>query len=117
MGNNKIKNEFDKKINKKLGNNNNINIIYNQRPNSSRVNSNKDGGNSKLNNLIKNNNIIDKILNDNKRYFGFSNHPINVNINSTSSSNKPISTRINNITHGKNIGQFVRIMKPQKAYQ
>ena len=117
VGNNKIKNEFDKKINKKLGNNNNINIIYNQRPNSSRVNSNKDGGNSKLNNLIKNNNIIDKILNDNKRYFGFSNHPINVNINSTSSSNKPISTRINNITHGKNIGQFVRIMKPQKAYQ
>ena len=117
MGN-KIKNEFDKKSNTKLGNNNNINMLYTQRPNSSRVNSNKNG-NSKLNNLIKNNNIIDKIFNDNKRYFGFPNHPMNVNINSTSvlSSNKPNSTKINNIAHGKNIGQFVKIMKPQKAYQ
>ena len=115
---NKSKNEFGKKINSKIGNTNN-NMIYNQRPNSSRVYSNKDGNNNKLNNLIKSNNIIDKIFNDNKKYFGFSNHPINVNINSTSSlssSNKPISTRIN-ITHGKNIGQFVKIMKPQKAYQ
>ena len=116
MGN-KSKNDFDKKSNAKLGKSN-INMIYNQRPNSSRVNANKDD-NNKLNNLIKNNNIIDKIFNDNKRYFGFPNHPMNVNINSNSSlsSNKPISTRINNITHGKNIGQFIKIMKPQKAYQ
>ena len=89
-------------------------MIYNQRPNSSRVNSNK-GNNNKINNLIKNNNIIDKIFNDNRRYFGFSQHPINVNINSTSYlTNKPISAKTN-IKKPKSINQFVTL-KP-KGYQ
>ena len=90
-------------------------MIYNQIPNSSRVYSNKD---SKINNLIKGNNIINKIFSDNKRYFGFSQHPININMNSAStlsSSNKPISTKIN-ITQGKNMGPFIKAMKPKKGY-
>ena len=98
-------------------------MIYNQRPNSSRLYSNKE--NNKINNLIKNNNIIDKIFNDNKRYFGFSQHPMNVNINSSTSlvsTNKPISAKTN-IRKKKNINQFVNVkpnqfvsMKP-KGYQ
>ena len=117
---NKSKNEFGKKPNAKINNNN---MIYNQRPNSSRLYSNKE--NNKINNLIKNNNIIDKIFNDNKRYFGFSQHPMNVNINSSTSlvsTNKPISAKTN-IRKKKNINQFVNVkpnqfvsMKP-KGYQ
>ena len=112
----KKKNEFNKKSNSKLGNLNN-NIINSQRPNSSRVYINKD--NNKLNNLLKSNNIIDKIFNDNKRYFGFGQHLGNININSAatlSASNKPISTKIN-IIQGKNIVQFVKTIKPKKGYQ
>lgn len=115
----KNKNEFGKKSNSKIGKigsiNNHVNMIYNQRPNSSRVYSNKD---SKINNLIKGNNIINKIFNDNKRYFGFPQHPININMNSAStlsSSNKPISTRIN-ITQGKSMGPFIKAVKPKKGY-
>ena len=114
---NKNKNEFIKKSNSKIGNINN-HMMYNQRPNSSRVYSNKD--NNKINNLIKSSNIIDKIFNDNKRYFGFSQHPININLNinsasTLSTSNKPIS-RIN-VTQGKNMGTFIKTMKPKKGYQ
>ena len=114
---NKNKNDFGKKSNSKIGNINNK--IINQRPNSSRVYSNKDN-NNKINNLIKSNNIIDKILNDNKRYFGFSHLPINANISSSSSTlsslNKAGSQRIN-IVQGKNIGQFFKTMKQKKGYQ
>ena len=102
---NKSKIEIGKKANTKMGNSHN-NLIYNQRPNSSRVNSNKD---SKLNNIIKNNNIIDKIFSDNKKFFGFSN-------NSLPSSNRPISSKIN-IANGKSTGQFAKIMKTKKSYQ
>jgi len=116
----KNKNEFGKKSNSKIagkiGNiNNHVNMIYNQRPNSSRVYSNKD---SKINNLIKGNNIINKIFSDNKRYFGFSQHPININMSSAStlsSSNKPISAKIN-ITQGKSMGPFIKAVKPKKGY-
>ena len=115
----KNKNEFGKKSNSKIGKigsiNNHVNMIYNQRPNSSRVYTNKD---SKINNLIKGNNIINKIFSDNKRYFGFSQHPININMNSAStlsSSNKPISAKIN-ITQGKSMGPFIKTMKPKKGY-
>ena len=111
---NKNKNELGKKINTKINNKINNNMIYNQRPNSSRINSNK-GNTNKINNLIKNTNIIDKIFNDNKRYFGFSQHPINVNINSTSYlTNKPISAKTN-IRKPKSISQFAAV-KP-KGYQ
>ena len=102
---NKSKIEIGKKANTKMGNSHN-NLIYNQRPNSSRVNSNKD---SKLNNIIKNNNIIDKIFSNNKKFFGFSN-------NSLPSSNRPISSTIN-IATGKSTGQFAKIMKTKKSYQ
>ena len=113
----KNKNEIGKKSKSKIGNIN-TNKINNQRPNSSRLYSNKD--NNKINNLIKSNNIIDKIFNDNKRYFEFSHHhPINANISSSSSTlssiNKPFSTKIN-ITQGKNFGQFFKTMKPKKGY-
>ena len=113
-------NDIGKKSNTKIGiNKKNNNKINNQRPNSSRVYSNKDN-NNKLNNLIKSNNIIDKIFNDNKRYFGFSNHPINSNISSSSSTlsslNRLIPTRLN-IVQGKNIGQFFKTVKPKKGYQ
>ncbi len=113
----KNKNEIGKKSKSKIGNIN-TNKINNQRPNSSRIYSNKD--NNKINNLIKSNNIIDKIFNDNKRYFEFSHHhPINANISSSSSTlssiNKPFSTKIN-ITQGKNFGQFFKTMKPKKGY-
>ena len=111
-------NDIGKKSNTKIGIIKKNNRINNQRPNSSRIYSNKDN-NNKLNNLIKSNNIIDKIFNDNKRYFGLSNHPINSNINASSSTlsslNKPTSTRIN-IGQGKNIGQFFKTVKPKKGY-
>ena len=62
--------------------------------------------------------LIDKIFNDNKRYFGFPNHPINSNISSSSSTlsslNKPMSTRIN-VVQGKNI-QFFKTVKQKKGY-
>ena len=111
-------NDIGKKSNTKIGIIKKNNRINNQRPNSSRIYSNKDN-NNKLNNLIKSNNIIDKIFNDNKRYFGLSNHPISSNINASSSTlsslNKPTSTRIN-IGQGKNIGQFFKTVKPKKGY-
>ena len=117
----KNKNDIGKKSNSKIGYIN-TNKVSNQRPNSGRIYSNKEKDNIiKVNNMIKNNNIIDKIFNDNKRYFEFSHHHPN-NSNKTSSSstltslNKPISAKIN-ITQGKNIGQFFKTMKPKKGYQ
>ena len=117
----KIKNDIGKKSNPKIGYINN-NKITSQRPNSSRIYSNKDNNNYKINNIIKSNNIIDKIFNDNKRYFEFSHHnPINANITSSSSTlssmNKPISSSKINITKGNNIRQFFKTMKPKKGYQ
>ena len=117
----KNKNDIGKKSNSKLSYIN-TNKISNQRPYSSRIYLNKDKDNIiKIKNMIKSNNIIDKIFNDNKRNFEFSyHHPINSNITSSSSTlssiNKPISTRIN-ITQGKNIGQFFKTMKLKKGYQ
>ena len=115
----KKKNQLNKKSNSKLGNINNNNIINSQRPNSSRIFINKD--NNKLNNLTKSNNIINKIFNDNKRYYGYPQHSTGVNINSASASgvgtsNRPISTKINMI-QGKNIVQYVKTIKPKKGYQ
>ena len=103
-------------------NNNNSNIL-NQRPNSSRVYSKQinNFGGGKINNLMKKSNLIDKIINDNKRYFQFSQqHSINGNVkpNSTfSSGNKPISTRIN-VNRPKHVGvNSINISKPKKGYQ
>ena len=112
----KKKNDLVKKTNSKIVNINN-NIINNQRPNSSRIYVNKD--NNKFNNLVKSN-IIDKIINDNKRYYGYPQHSGNKNINSISisavgTSNKPISTKINMI-QGKNIVQYVKGIKNKKGY-